>query len=111
MVAMSARIISRMAKPAASSAALLIRRPEDSLWTLVDNRTMRIARFYQLSKKKILFTLLFKRKNKFFNFSITSLSSFRPPNFVIFYQVFLVDLRRLRPRVRSSHNVKIGYYF
>jgi hypothetical protein len=39
MVAMSARIISLMAKPAASSAAELILRPEDSLWTLVDNRT------------------------------------------------------------------------
>jgi hypothetical protein len=47
MVAMSARIISRMAKPAASSAALLIRRPEDSLWTLVDNRTIIIASFCQ----------------------------------------------------------------
>jgi hypothetical protein len=31
MVAMSARIISRMAKPAASSAALFIRKPDDSL--------------------------------------------------------------------------------
>jgi hypothetical protein len=45
MVAMSARIISRMAKPAASSAALLIRRPEDSLWTLVDNRSNSVRKY------------------------------------------------------------------
>jgi hypothetical protein len=42
MVAMSARIISLMASPAASSAALLMRKPDDSLWTLVDNRTAKI---------------------------------------------------------------------
>jgi hypothetical protein len=43
MVAMSARIISRMARPAASSAALLILRPDDSLWTLVDNRSITVG--------------------------------------------------------------------
>jgi hypothetical protein len=37
VVAMSARIISLPARPAASSAALLMRRPEESRWTLVDS--------------------------------------------------------------------------
>jgi hypothetical protein len=55
MVAMSARIISRMARPAASSAALLIRRPEESLWTLVDNRlSTAIVRKYLSCKYEYL---------------------------------------------------------